>query len=401
MMRVRRRIVFAAAVALVVGAGVGIPLALLTSGGTGSTSTDPTPLNFHPVAGSFQPDDTALGSCEGDRGCLEQAFGNLAYHDGPKVALQTFRERIATDPDVEAGCHRIAHIIGSASLARYEGNVGQAFAAGDSTCWSGYYHGILERSFQGESTKEGVIAAAGRVCSDADLRQNLWLTYQCVHGLGHGLMIRSGYDLPFSLDTCETLATDWDRTSCTGGVFMENIAAGQTSAYGVESPWLRDDDPVYPCDAPVVEGRELYCYLMVTSRVLELNGYDFAATVKVCNGVEAEWIVTCFQSYGRDSDGYTRQNPKEVRRLCSLAASHERDCIYGAVRDMTSHFSDGTRAAGLCRSLQVDLRSICFNGVGTILGTISTDTAGRRRRCAAIKPGTYLADCLRGAGVTA
>ncbi len=69
-----------------------------------------------------------------------------------------------------------------------------------------------------------------------------FIAYQCVHGLGHGLMIYTGYDLPLALATCDKLATSWDQTSCTGGVFMENL---QTS-YGTTSQWLKDDNPLVP-----------------------------------------------------------------------------------------------------------------------------------------------------------
>src|SRR5439155_14477627 len=37
---------------------------------------------------SFKPNDQTVESCsQGDSGCYEQAFGNLAYKDGPKAAL--------------------------------------------------------------------------------------------------------------------------------------------------------------------------------------------------------------------------------------------------------------------------------------------------------------------------
>jgi hypothetical protein len=400
-----RLVLVAGLVMLAAGLGAGLAVALDSSKGVGSDDETQAEavLNLHPVAGSFRPNSTKLSSCAGDRRCLEQGFGNLAYDEGPKKALSVFRARMASDPAVEAGCHRIAHIIGSASLARFRGNVQEAFALGDSTCWSGYYHGILERSFQGVRTESGFTKIAQRVCSSTELRKNLWLTYQCVHGLGHGLMIQSGYSLPFSLKICERLASEWDRSSCTGGVFMENIAAGKTSAYGVKSPWLRDDDLVYPCDSKIVRGRELYCYLMVTSRVLEANGYDFKGAARICTGVDPAWRPTCFQSYGRDADGFTRQDPVRVRELCDLAGDWKRDCVFGAARDMTSNYANGRRASVLCSGVDKALRAICFNGIGTILGTIRTDTPGRRQLCVEItrEALAYRNDCLRGAGAPA
>lgn len=397
---VGRRPWFLAAAVVIASAAAGVGLALaLAGGGESGTAGDPGALDLHPVAGAFEPDRTRLAECGEDRACLEQAFGNLVYEEGPKAALAEFRARIASDPDVEAGCHRIAHVMGSAALARFRGDVAQAFARGDSTCWSGYYHGILERAFLGVRDKQGLVAAARRVCADADLRESLWLTYQCVHGLGHGLMIQTGYDLPFSLDVCERLEGEWDQSSCTGGVFMENVNAAEATAYGPKSPWLKEDDLVYPCDDPVTEGRRLYCYLMVTSRILQANGYDWQATARTCARVAPGWVATCFQSFGRDASGSTRQDSAGIKRLCRYAGRYEGECVYGAARDMTANYSSGRQAARLCATVSVGLRARCYEGIGTILGTISTDEPGRRRLCAELGTRRYLGDCLRGAGV--
>ncbi len=346
----------------------------------------------HPVAGNFKPDGTVLEDCSaGDARCLEQAFGNLAFQRGPKEALARFDQAIQADKTVEAGCHRIAHTIGSAALARFDGDVPKAFSLGSSSCWSGYYHGILERAFTGATTKDEVAAAARAVCKDDDIRRTTFLAYQCVHGLGHGLMIRSGYDLPYSLSVCDRLATGWDQTSCTGGVFMENIA----STYGVKSRWIRDDDPVYPCQV-VDERHKLYCYLMVTSRVNQLNGYRWKQTAAVCSKVERGWVATCFESYGRDASGFTRQNPSEAARLCRLAGRYAESCFFAAARDMTSNYANGRRASELCRLASDRIAARCFYGIGTILGDLEVTPAGRRAACG-VSPRRFLASCLSGA----
>src|SRR5262245_37945004 len=81
-------------------------------------------LPLHPVAGTFKPNGVKLSDCgAGDQLCYEQAFGNIAYYQGPKAALDLFDAKIAEQGPIEAGCHRIAHAIGSASLARFHGNV--------------------------------------------------------------------------------------------------------------------------------------------------------------------------------------------------------------------------------------------------------------------------------------
>ncbi len=350
--------------------------------------------NPHPVAGNFKPTDTELSDCDpSDFRCVEQAFGNLAYNDGPKAALAVFDQKLVSDRAIEANCHRIAHMIGSAGLAHFDGDVPQAFTAGSSSCWSGYYHGILERAFTGVSSMEGLATAAQKVCDDEDIRSTNFVAYQCVHGLGHGLMIRSSYDLPFSLEICDKLATDWDQTSCTGGVFMENIS----SSYGVKSKWLKDDDPVYPCQT-VKDRHKLYCYLMVTSRINELNGYNWSKTAAVCRRVEDDWVTTCFESYGRDASGFTRQNPTQVAEICRIAKGYAGSCVYAAARDMTSNYSNGRQAGKLCRLAARGYQTQCFYGIGTILGDLHPGDEARRAACEKAAPPRFVPSCLTGAG---
>jgi mono/diheme cytochrome c family protein len=177
---------------------------------------------------AFKPDDTALSDCKGeDSGCYLQAFGNLAYRKGPGKALAEFAEAIRTNPVVERGCHPIAHTIGAGALLHYRGDVGLAFAEGTAACGSGFYHGLLEWKLA-DVSEDDVAPVAREVCNNTRIRTSNFVYYQCVHGLGHGLMLYTRYDLPDALDLCHSLTTDFDRISCTGGVFMEN----QQSSYG-------------------------------------------------------------------------------------------------------------------------------------------------------------------------
>jgi mono/diheme cytochrome c family protein len=340
------------------------------------------------VAAAFRPDDRTVASCHPDATCFQQAFANLAYYRGPKVALARFVHVMDTNPFVEENCHRIAHAIGAGALTRFHGDVGTAFARGSAVCWSGYYHGILERAFQGiPDSRLGTVAR--RLCAKVEARDSTFIAYQCVHGLGHGLMIYTGYDLPLALGTCDRLRTQWDQVSCTGGVFMEN----QSSSYGFKSRWLRPKQPLYPCTA-VSRRHKLYCYLMVTSQILPDVGYSWTKTVAICRRSEPGWVPTCFQSLGRDASGQTRGQVAKIERICRLAGDMERECLLGAAKDLTSNDANGRRAARLCSASPGATRAYCFYGVGQILGTFTADPAQRAADCRAL---TRERACVAGA----
>ena len=120
---------------------------------------------------------------------------------------------------------------------------------------------------------------------------------------------------------------------------MENL---QTS-YGTTSQWLRDDDPLYPCPT-VAERHKLYCYLMVTSRILDVDGGDWAKTVAWCRKAEPDWVATCFQSLGRDASGRSLQDPEEILRICALAGD---DGEPVRLRRSARHHEHGRRRAPL------------------------------------------------------
>jgi hypothetical protein len=387
---------------LLIALGVGVPVVALA--GFLALRDDPpadppAALEMHPLAGTFAPDDTKLDDCRAgsdEARCLEQAFGNLSYNEGPKAALARFDRLRAKPGTAESNCHRIAHSIGSAALARYDGDVGRAFAEGSASCWSGYYHGILERALVGADTDAELTSAVRGICGEILATATRYVSYQCVHGLGHGLMIRTGLHLERALDGCEGLRTEWEQTSCDGGVFMENFS----SSYGVKSRWLRDDDLLYPCNA-VAEKHKLYCYLQITDRLLSGTGWDWEKTAEECARAETAWRATCFQSFGRSASGISRGNTAELVRLCSIPRGDDRaDCVYGAARDRVSNDAGAGRAAAFCG--QAPARARCFEGIGTILVTLAPDAGRTRTACAEAAPAAAdRAACLRGAGIAA
>jgi hypothetical protein len=346
--------------------------------------------SFHPIAGNFKPNGTKLGDCRADPPCLQQAFGNLSYFNGPKFALRLFEERQQSDKVVEIVCHRIAHSIGSAALAHFHGNVAEAYAHGSATCASGYYHGILERAFLHVETTRGLIRVARTICKGSRVRRFGFLDYQCVHGLGHGLMIQTAYDLPLSLSVCAHLPTRWDEVSCTGGVFMEN----GSSVYGWRSRWLKDSDPLYPCDWVKV-GNKASCYLRVTTQVSKLNGADWKKTAEACRGIELRWQGYCFRSYGRDAVGSSKGEGMDViLDRCRLTGDREGDCLYGAARTLADANGNPAPAAAFCKRAPAFGQAQCYAGVGVVVGLLHATDRAREAACARLTAG-YVGACAR------
>ena len=364
---------------------------VLAGGDDATTTAEALPM--HPVAGDFEPDRTTLDECSDDQLCIEQAYGNIAYYEGPKKAIAAVERDIGTRTNT---CHRIVHIIGSATLTRNDGNVGRTFAQGSSTCFSGYYHGVLERSLV--SVRSHAASALGGIarglCDDEVVRRVAELEYQCLHGLGHGLMITTGYNLPVALRVCDFLRTEWEATSCNGGAFMENIS----TSYGVRSRYVKDEDPVYPCNW-VAEADKLTCYQLVTSRILQVVGVDWEEVARICSEVETGWVQACFQSLGRDVAGQTHREVDEILEVCAVARPYdgERECVRFAAMDLTGNDPSGAHAAELCTSAEPGLREPCFDAVGAIMGRFRTTQQARAADCRRIATvASHVAACIEG-----
>ena len=328
--------------------------------------------------------------------CYEQAFGNLAYRTSAKQALGETVTRGAKITEISADCHRIAHTIGAAVLAREEGDVSVALVEGDSTCWSGFYHGLLERALApARSTGE-----LGRLIRDlCDPRGKNWPAfthYQCLHGIGHGLMLRTGYQRDVSLDLCTRLPDAWSRQSCDGGVFME----GFSPSLGDEPPPWDPAKPLEPCPS-VAEKHKLYCYLQVADNLVRGTNYDWRRSRPPVRPRRSNRVARyCFQGFGRQASGNNYGRPAEVARLCVFAGKGlgESDCVYGAVRDIASQAASGTPAATFCR--KVSDPSAQSASRGWARSSPRSRRRSRRSGRAARRCSGNRNDCVRGAGLT-
>jgi len=330
------------------------------------------PPVMHPSAGSFRPDSTTLARCRPTAfSCYEQGFGNLAYRQGPEAAVALLGSDLAHDvPAVRGDCHTITHFIGSATLARYDNDPAKALAHGSMLCGSGFYHGIVMYALRATRTPKELVARVRSLCADRAVLKTTFLRYQCVHGLGHGLMIFSGDNLPWSLTMCDKLADRWNQQSCSGGVFMQNFnPPSRMSPF--RSTYVRKQDALYPCDWKGVATRyKYYCYLQVTEHVLEATSYDWKRTAATCAKADPPWSSVCFQSYGRDAAGASSYHAAAAYKRCAFTGTHLADCVFGVVRDFVNNDTRATRGARFCGLVTAKLRGYCFYGIGTILSTM-------------------------------
>lgn len=295
-------------------------------------------------------------NCAQDFDCYQTYYQGLVKSFGVAAAFTQLKLQYPSNSYVQAQCHPLTHIIGQAAVTLYS-SVSEAFLHGDSYCWSGYYHGVME----------GVVAKVGRAnfpaglntyCADIPGKDKYSFDYfNCVHGLGHAVMDYTTDELFNSLKMCDGLSGDWEKTSCYGGVFMENVIIDNKNHF---TKFLKPDDLLYPCDA-VDQPYKQQCYIMQTSYALKENGGNFQATFSLCQKADSGFEATCDQSLGRDASSRSNYNIIGIKNICLMGqnSAQQTGCVVGAVKDVISFYHSEAQAKNLCAALPQDLQDIC------------------------------------------
>ncbi len=303
------------------------------------------------------PDPGCRGNTVDLYRCYNPYYKALTRDRGIPAAMADLKARyVANDAFVVSQCHQLTHVIGRVAADLYP-SAGEAFSHGDPFCWSGYYHGVMEGLLA--QMGDGVTANLNTVCDTIEGKAVYSFDYyNCVHGLGHGLMYVRSNELFQSLELCDILNGQWERSSCYGGAFMENIIADEVNHF---AKYLKNEDPLYPCDA-VADSYKSACWLMHTSHMLKAVGGDFTKVFELCSAVEEPHTNTCYQSLGRDASGRSVSNVEQTTQWCLLGNDERQrsNCIIGAVKDFISYHHSDIEARALCRALPENFQSVCY-----------------------------------------
>jgi hypothetical protein len=313
----------------------------------------------------------------------------VVREEGAAEALDWLEERAAAERSISLRGHFLAHEIGRETYL-LAGDAGTAFSSCREIFESGCFHGVLESYLRSKpSIQQDDIAA---LCTSAiDTTSSQFVKFQCVHGLGHGLTMYFDHELFTALGYCDYLPTDWDKHSCYGGVFMENIVYPDTK-------YLKAEDPHYPCNA-VEERYKASCYVMQSSAVLKFNDFDIAGAFRVCETAPEAYVSICYQSVGRDITGVTNRDPVKSLQMCGLGSPALRPQCYFAVAKQFIDVAGTTEAAfGFCRLVPADGKAACYQGIGEMVASLFADLSLRSQECAKAEAG-YADSCARGAGV--
>lgn len=282
-------------------------------------------------------------------------------------------------------CHQQAHYIGRVG---YRVQKEKVFKECDASCHSGCYHGAME-SFLNERGTENLAANIDAICKLFDTRFGI---FECLHGVGHGVLAYVDYDLPDGIAQCKELSDSFGQVSCIGGAFMENILTGQglgaSSKETHKTSWVNNTDPHFPCDK-IDQGYEVQyqCYQMQTSWMLTLYHYDFDKVAAECLKAPVNMIPVCFKSFGRDVAGHTLRDPSRIVPLCEKVPKTQAyydQCMSGAVNVIVDFWGPGLggQATELCKLAPEPGKKVCYTVLAGRLRDLFSVPERRKEVCA-------------------
>ena len=302
----------------------------------------------------------------GKPNCYRDYFAEVMRTEGADVAVAEISALSETDDHVARDCHQVVHDLGN-DAAEYYGDVGIALTYEGSACWSGYYHGVVEYAISQFEGAE-LFDEMPNICTTAAEREYSFTHYNCVHGLGHGVMLNLEGDLFGSIPYCETLPDHWELSSCVGGAIMENVTSAQQ---GIQTD-LRTDDLIYPCNV-IGDDYVDECFAMQTSWMLYNLGYadeNFAEAFALCDTVREDMVDNCYRSMGRDISGSSLLEVSRIVRLCSLGDPvYQEECYVGASLNAVYNDHGTAMATALCEAIPARMQDACYAARDRAAGT--------------------------------
>ena len=328
-----------------------------------------------------------------------QGMRAILRRQGLAAALDSLALRAARDSSLHRDGHQLAHALGREAAADH---------AGDATIIrecrpvfaSGCYHGVVEASLRAAGRID--VPALERLCVAVDGPAGPGPGFECIHGLGHGILGARRDDLRSALRDCDALSTPRRAASCHLGAFMEAItsalgAPGMQGAHAHAEAMLAIDaaDPYSPCRA-YGDPYATSCWLFQGFVILRANGFDAGRALRVCNGAPGGRAARCYESVGHQLTGLFQRGDRWVLDQCAMGhtvlAPH---CAAGAALALDAMDWSGLRAARLCAAAPEEWKETCYRSASGALVDLALP-AQRARLCAAVEP-AYIGSCREAA----
>lgn len=248
----------------------------------------------------------------------------------------------------EPEAHDFAHVIGF--VAVNDGDL-EGLKVCDTLYNYGCMHGFMQvylrqHGLSSVQDMEAACASRGEVHAPS-----------CLHGIGHGLMMISAYDLFGALDNCQVLENAY-QTYCFDGVFMERIAGSMLS--DSEKLKITEDELFSPCDR-IDHKYKRECIRNQVSVWFSFFRQDTTKVGTYCAAVEGDYWQICFESIGLINVQSFGEDFQKLIPACSIVNEVAHDhCLIGVMKELLFEGKSPQVALEVCNQVTAVMRQNCF-----------------------------------------
>jgi hypothetical protein len=300
---------------------------------------------------------------------------------GLSASLDALERAAAEDSAMLRNGHQLAHALGRQALDLAPGD---RSVLGECTpvFASGCYHGVVE-AFLDQGRKIDM-AELERMCSTTGSEERPAPVYECVHGLGHGVL-GAEPDVRSALHHCDVLPEPRFAASCREGVFMEAINSALTQAHHHDPASAHEHVPTRDAGlaldagnpyAPCHRFGDPYatsCWLFQGFVILRYRNFDAASAFRTCDVAPAARVQRCYESVGFQLTGVFQRGDTWIIEQCARGrAELASSCAAGATAALSAMDWSGARATGFCAAAPASWKEPCYHAAGTMLAVFAS-----------------------------
>lgn len=330
---------------------------------------------FEKTDSSFAP--KIIKNCGNDVHCAVDELQILSKIEEKNSVLDTYYELLEYFRNENFSCHPSGHPLGE-FFSGYLGNVTLAISFNDPImCGGSIYHGIIMNFMRTKllfNNMEPLDVEILKICPQ-DFDENPTITrWECIHGVGHGLTILYQYDVFSAVKRCDEFEKDWEKVSCSKGLFMENV----NSFYDADIGTMDKSDHFFPCNQ-LEERYAPPCYHYQARHILNLNNQIYNEAFEDCKQIPDEFEKYCYRGLGNKMANHVFHYGFRFQD-CSEAANYQSDCYKGIVMLLADN-RNLDEALEFCDKIPTEFKEGCFGEVGKWITMVYSDPKERVSAC--------------------
>lgn len=350
---------------------------------------------------------------------LSVFFKNLAQKKGAGYAFDILG-KAKLPPNIDL--HLLGHIVGD-ELYKQQGLNGIKLCTNEfrNACSHSIVVGLFNQ--KGETALNDI----ANICREAPGGKGAYT--MCFHGLGHGILAYTEYDLPKTVDICKKTATpqyqNREYIECVGGSIMEIVGGGfhnRELFLKQQKKYLLKADPLTPCSSQFIAKEvQPICYTYLTPQLFKTAGANIARpdekyyqkAFSFCDRLlesEKENRSACFAGFGKEfvvlakdrdirKESLAKFKDRELLKIidwCGLSLDRDgvRQCLLSAVNSLYWGGENDFRVAiRFCSLIENETdKDTCFNNLFSAFDYYNTDKNQAASFCSSL-PTDYQKTC--------